>query len=190
MNDTTLLSPFTGAQLIGHETSLPKVWQRLHDNAFQWSHMLQTQAKQKNLDALDAIDLGLLSLLSDCPAKAWLTLCQGAGGTVMGAVALSWCQGAKLSEVRALWATSGVNITPVESFLRPARLLNPDMVQDQTSLKAILAETCDDIFLTAVKVVRAGRRLQLDLTEPEMQNLPFPLDLLIFHSQREANAHP
>ena len=120
-----------GARLARGDVPLPKVWQRLHDNAAQWSIMHRSGMGAHNLKALDGIDRDILGRLSGVEASAWTSLCDGAGATLMGAVGLSWCEGAALADVWAMWTSTGVPLLPRGSHRRPARLLNPELVGSQ-----------------------------------------------------------
>lgn len=172
MYDVPEWSADKGALMMPGGASLPKIWQRLHDNAKQWVILSDARALQKNLTALDSIDLDLLGRLSGCPADAWKLLCFGAGRTLMGAVGLSWCRDAKLSDVWDMWSSSGIPLLSPPIFRRPARLLNPELVGETVSLRAIVADTQSDVFLACVRAVRADANIQIDIEKAAIPQVP------------------
>ena len=60
------------------------------------------------------------------------------GWTSYGAVALSWCEGARLEDVWSGWLTSGFPLKPLPEYERPARFLNPALVPQMVRLCEIV----------------------------------------------------
>ncbi|WP_066707575.1 hypothetical protein [Celeribacter ethanolicus] len=58
--------------------------------------------------------------------------------TVYGAIALSWCKDAELSQVWEGWHASGFPLKPSPEFERPARFINPALMPVSDSLHDIL----------------------------------------------------
>ena len=184
-----------GARLVEGDVPLPKIWQRLHDNATQWVIMANAGSAEKNLSALDKIDTDLLTRLSMAAAPDWRKMCEGAGITQMGAVGLSWCAGASLSDVWSMWSMAGQPLLPLPAFLRPARLLNPDLVGTGTKLSEIMNGAETDPFLACARCARAGAALEIDLSERQMSELApevlrFVLDAIEGGSVPIASARP
>jgi hypothetical protein len=175
MPDLSDSTAYKGAIILRGNLALPKLWQRLHDNAHQWGIMLDMPDQKKNLVALDSIDLDLLGRLAECPAEAWKLICFGAGATVMGAVGLSWCKGAVLADVWHVWAMTGLALLSHPIARRPARLLNPALVGETTSLHAILADAPNDPFLACVQAARAWSAISIDIDETAFAHVPVPV---------------
>lgn len=172
MTQSLSWSSLDGAHLLDGDVPLPKIWQRLHDNATQWVIMSGVAGQTKNLAALDEIDRGLLKRLTEADAANWQQLCVGAGATQMGAVSLSWCGGASLTDVWSLWSASGVALGPTPQFRRPAQLLNPDLIGENTRLSDILNVSKSDTFAACIRCARAGSDLLFDVPDEQVQLVP------------------
>ena len=172
---------YTGAHMVAPKASLPKIWIRLHDNAVQWTIMRNNRALRKNLDAVDGIDLDLMSMLSNASAAQWIDLCKGAGATVPGAIGLSWCADAKVEDVWAMWFESGVSLRPDPVARRFARMLNPALVQDTVSVSEIAAQAQRDVFPACIAVLRMNGTLNWDLPADRIASIPPVLAEFLLH---------
>ncbi|TNE64061.1 MAG: hypothetical protein EP336_16420 [Rhodobacteraceae bacterium] len=76
--------------------------------------------------------------MAQIPADKWSGLCSSIGPTVYGAIALSWCKDAELSQVWEGWHASGFPLKPSPEFERPARFINPALMPVSDSLHDIL----------------------------------------------------
>ncbi|WP_226554417.1 hypothetical protein [Celeribacter naphthalenivorans] len=83
-------------------------------------------------------DRTFLKELQSYNSKKWLSLCDALGPTVYGAIALSWCKDAELSQVWEGWHASGFPLKPSPEFERPARFINPTLMPVSDSLHDIL----------------------------------------------------
>lgn len=174
-----------GAIIMPGRVTLPKIWQRLHDNATQWAILFDAKASPKNLAALDSVDLDLLGRLSECPADAWRAICSGAGNTLMGAVGLSWCRDVELMDVWNVWASSGLPLLSPPVCRRPARLLNPRLVGDTLSLNAMTTDSSDDSFLACVRAARAGSDILVDIEQTRVPHVPAVLAHFVLDAIRD-----
>jgi hypothetical protein len=123
MTEPTALAP--GPMLLGNDTTLPRLWDWLHNNAMRWAHLYRSSPGHRNLAQLDQVDRDNLALLQDCPAARWTMLCRAAGVTELGAAALSWCSEATEAAVWEMWRAAKPGLEPSPEFLRPTRLLAP-----------------------------------------------------------------
>lgn len=165
--------------------SLPAIWQRLHDNNSSWTLLHTHRPAKKNLIALDNIDLKLLKSLEKCLANRWISLCVGAGQTQIGAVGLSWCSDATLSDVWSMWMDAKKPLMPNACDARPVRLLNPALLNEEHQLSAILRTYHADSFSTCVHIIRAGRHLDLDLDPTTIPRIPREIAGFIFEALHE-----
>ena len=96
------------------------------------------QATASSSNVYNALTAEFLSELTQVEASIWSSLCSAAGPTVYGAIALSWCKDAELSQVWEGWHASGFPLKPSPEFERPARFINPALMPVSDSLNDIL----------------------------------------------------
>lgn len=186
MTSAEYWNAYAGAIVLSRKSTLPKIWQWLHDNATQWEIMSRDGESSKNLLALDRIDRETLGLLGECPAEAWLKMCSGTGATQMGAVGLSWCRDARLADVWDMWTASQVPLKPTPVYRRPARMLNPALVGDETSLRRIVDRAKSDIFTACVHAARAGQNIVIDIPTSEIRTVPSVVASFVLYDLQRA----
>ena len=135
----------SGAVDLGDGLTPIDVWQGLHANARAWSDVPYAGSQSQDHILIDGTDLSVLKALENYSAKGWHALCTAAGMTVYGAVALSWCEGAELSQVWDGWEASGFPLKPSPEFERPARFINPTLLPQTNKLSGIL-EACNNKY--------------------------------------------
>lgn len=111
----------------------------------------------------DALTLELMGDLGKCDAGIWRGLCRGVGYTVYGAVALSWCRGAKLEHVWQDWEASEYIIAPGALSERPAKFVNRDLMPREFSLSRIAHAAGNSVTAFCVLIAAAERPLEFDL---------------------------
>ncbi len=132
-----MFDPFAGALFI-KSMSLTELWHIVHHHAADWPSLPTGGSKiVYHRDRVDQEDLDTLTALQGVEAQRWSALCSAAGWTVYGAVALSWCEGAKLEDVWKGWLASGFPLKPLPEYERPARFINPALLSDATSIEGI-----------------------------------------------------
>lgn len=131
------MNPYFGALHVGNGLYPAHLWYEIHNNATSWFLSFQQNENINVLNDVTEFDVKLTKNLSDLPAERWSALCSAAGWTVYGAVALSWCEGAKLEDVWSGWLASGFPLKPLPEFERPARFINPALLTDKTTVEGI-----------------------------------------------------
>lgn len=105
-----------------------------------WSEINKLAEKHANAlphdaEVFDALTYEFLNDLKTVDAQVWRALCLGVGLTVYGAVALSWCKGATLTDVWEDWTASEYAFAPGLYAERPAHFINPSLLPRETSLQ-------------------------------------------------------
>jgi len=131
-----------GAILLGGRTSLPDTWRILHSNANIAIEAISARDNSRGIhDMLEKADTALLKSLEECNIEHWAWLCEGAGWTIVGAAALSWCRGVQAAQVWSAWAKSGYPLAPTPHFLRTTRQINPKIILTGSALSELFAKS-------------------------------------------------
>ena len=112
MADTGITDPLLGVIDLADNLTPVDVWQGLHLSALAWQSIPDDHGQTGQRRQIDDSDRSVLGALSEYPAQNWMQLCNATGWTVYGAVALSWCSGAELSQVWEGWLASGHPLLP------------------------------------------------------------------------------
>lgn len=113
-------------------------WFILHINAQSWSKIFHESKSIKSGAFIDKEDAAIFAKLSTQKCARWIKLCEALSWTSYGAVALSWCEGARLADVWSGWLASGFPLKPLPEYERPARFLNPALVPQTASLREVV----------------------------------------------------
>lgn len=135
----TEFSVYEGAFFLPEDVTLAEVWIGLHADASRF-HKVDDPKVQASIDENS---LSLLRVLADCTAERWATVMQALGITQTGAVALSWCSDAGLSDVAAHF--SDVLQKGGVLDVRAARLLAPKYGAEERRLSALIALAENDV---------------------------------------------
>lgn len=114
------------------------VWVRIHKNIDRIISYEALPRLPQETNFIQRDTLGLLGMLKSLDFNRWYAVCFGSGMTVYGAIALSWCKDAELSQVWEGWHASGFPLKPSPEFERPARFINPALMPVSDSLYDIL----------------------------------------------------
>lgn len=155
--------PTAGPMRLGNDTTLPRLWDWLHNNAMHWAHIYRSSPGHRNLAQLDRVDRDNLALLQDCPAARWTMLCRAAGVTDLGAAALGWCAEATEAAVWEMWRAAEPGLEPSPEFLRPTRLLAPAIAPNSPRLSDLLRRAKDDALVLCVLIAASEQPLDFDL---------------------------
>jgi len=148
---------------VGKDVPVIDLWQRLHLNAIAWENILNAPSLEPEKHNLDLSTASYLNSLSELSHDIWHSLCTAAGMTVYGAIALSWCQDAEISQVWDDWEASGFLLKPLPESERPARFINPDLLPQTSSLNEII-NFCPDKSLPICATIAALKSpLEFDL---------------------------
>ena len=167
--------PKQGAFLLLDDWSPIDIWYLLHRHADIW-----ITSSNANCEKIDGTDAGVIRSASSIQATRWSALCAAAGWTVYGAVALSWCEGAKLEDVWAGWLASGFPLKPLPQFERPARFINPALLPQTNKsgeINKLMKETSPDgnTYQLAVSAAIAALKEPLEFElEPEQYKDAMP----------------
>lgn len=152
-----------GATIV-QETTFPEVWVDLHQKADQWLTLGDEFSNIIRKLRCDEQNFITLSLLKSACASTWHSLCTAAGMTVYGAVALSWCKDAELSQVWEGWEASGFPLKPLPEFERPARFINPALLPETNSLLELAQIAENKPLPICTMIVAKGDALDVDLS--------------------------
>ncbi|WP_237093424.1 hypothetical protein [Nereida sp. MMG025] len=153
------------------------VWQMLHSNAQEWETVPRNSHFFKIREMLDQADRDALKKLEDYDALLWEHLCYGAGWTIIGAVALSWCKGANLAQISKIWQSISPEIALDPATLRVIGMLRPQLLPASDRLSEIAASLEGDVFLIALSIIALQGKIHVDVQRSELENAP---DLLRF----------
>lgn len=168
MFDIDLFQPVT---ILSEELTPVDLWQGLNGNAKAWQELIFNPENTEVCARIDGSDRQFISYLQNFPASRWLMMCHGTGWTVYGAVALSWCAGAKLEDVWSGWEASDFPLRPEPASERPARFLNPALLPAVVTGSNPEQNTAVTAGATTPRSLRA-------LTEAA-ENRPLPLCAMI-----------
>lgn len=160
-----MFNEFEGAKEISDGIFLPTVWTALHENAVSWRRASMSFDTLKQRAAIHENDLALLGALSDTSASQWIGFCDATGWTAYGAIALSWCKGAELSQVWEIWETAGLQLKPIPEIERSARLINPALLSETNSLKKLIAISQNKPLPICLTIAAKGDALEIDLSD-------------------------
>lgn len=155
---------FQGAQRTDGNALLINDWLSINKNGATWLSLPIGTSLQSDRGMVDKAMSRLLAACASTPAAAWKALCDGIGMTVYGAVALSWCKGADLSQVWEGWEASGFPIKPLPEYERPARFINPALIPATNSLMELARIVENKTLPICAMIVAKGDALDVDLT--------------------------
>ena len=113
---------------------------------------------------------GICRDLQKIDVSKWLNIGIGAGWTVYGAVALSWCKDARIEHVREGWEVSGFPLKPLPEFERPARFINPELLPKTSSLAAIINFCPNETLPICAMIAALKEPLVFDLPTEHLKN--------------------
>ncbi|ARC87155.1 hypothetical protein [Rhodovulum sp. MB263] len=140
-----------------------------------WREILRLAEKHsegRDLQVCDQLTLEFLHDLREVEAEDWRQMCWGLGPTVYGAVGLSWCRGVDLAMVWQDWEASGFPILPDARHMRPARLLNPELMPVTESLQSIAQISRGNLVAFCAIVAFSEGRIFIDVPESDLARLP------------------
>ena len=172
MADTGITDPLLGVIDLADDLTPVDVWQGLHLSALAWQGIPDDHGQVEQRRLIDDSDRSVLGALSEYPAQNWMQLCNATGWTVYGAVALSWCSGAELSQVWEGWLASGHPLLPTPECERPARLLNPDLLPKTRQLSELIAASTPSTIGLCALIAASDRPLVIDMPPERLKNAP------------------
>jgi len=179
---------FLGSHKDQSSKLLAKTWISLHENAKAWISTPLGEIQKKDRKLFDVADTNALSALQSINVNIWQSLCIGTGMTVYGAVALSWCEDAELSQVWEGWEASGFPLKPLPEFERPARFINPALLPTTNSLKEIITIAENKSLPICAMMVAKRDSLEIDLPESMLKSAtPQIASFLKAHMERKAD---
>ncbi len=153
-----------------NDMSLPYIWASLHLNGDLTKEFENNEQLTIEFERTLSQIVFLLESVKELDNKVWHTLCTGAGMTVYGAVALSWCKDAQLEQVWEGWEASGFPLLPKPEYERPARFINKELLPKSNSLKDI-TQSADNksLPIAAMIVALEDEPLKFDLPESQIK---------------------
>ena len=153
-----------GSSIPKDDLTLPYIWVSLHLNAQMEQETLKNPRLSHETARMANEITYLLSSMKEIPAKKWWRLCDASGWTVYGAVALSWCIDAEMSQVWNGWEASGFPLKPLPGYERPAHFINPELLPKTNNLSEII-NYCPDRTLPICAMIAALKEpLEFDLS--------------------------
>lgn len=164
------------------------IWFQLHQHAEVWAQNIQNGMDPEDLTYNDDEDALLFRSLDDFAVQRWIKLCEALEWTVYGAVALSWCKDADLSQVWEGWEASGFPLKPLSEYERPARFINPALLPATNSLLELARIVENKTLPICAMIVAKGDALDVDLTPGQATNAsPQIAAFLKAHMERKQN---
>ena len=157
-------APTRGALTFDEVFTLPRIWFDCHECAEQWLASPSNPRQIHDRKMVDDAQRDATKHLAKTPASRWFYLCTAAGMTVYGAVALSWCEGAELSQVWEGWEASGFPLKPLPEYERPARFINPALLPTTNSLLELVKLAENKPLPICAMIVAKGDALDVDLS--------------------------
>ena len=169
----------TGAKVFSNDFTAVDIWRALHQNAQSLERAVFHGISQKDCNIFDDKDNHLYGLLSSLESSRWHSLCTAAGMTVYGAVALSWCEGAELSQVWEGWEASGFPLKPLPEYERPARFINPALLPQTNSLDALLDVESENELAFCAMLSALQEPLEFDMPVETMKKSPVQISAFL-----------
>jgi len=189
----TLPTSFVGAHMLDGPITAVDVWQILHSNAKEWEEVPRNSKFFEIRDMLDQADRQALEKLASFEVTLWQHLCYGAGWTILGAIALSWCKDAQLEHVATGWAHVSAQVDTAEMTLHAVQKINPALVPPSNRLGDITAELNGDPFQIAITLAALKCDVLIDLDAQTILEAPpvlIPtLSMAIAEHERNAGFH-
>lgn len=179
---------FKGARTIEGPMTVVDIWQLLHTDAKEWRQVPRNSNFFKIREMLDDADRDALQKLHAFEADHWEHLCFGAGWTIIGAVALSWCNDATLERVVDAWRNVDTKIKPDAPTLRAAGMLCPRLLPESKRLSEIIATVERDAFTIALIIAAHDGNVETDLDDTTLSQAPDTLiPMLSYALQKSEN---
>lgn len=135
--------PFTTLVQFDRGRTPMSVWFELHSlNKFWENNYLSEIKAGRPALALEVLDKHRQEarFLADFEVERWVYMCAAVGWTPIACTATSWCKGASLDDVLALWRKLGAPSPVADSSANLAALLiNPEMLPRNSLIELITA---------------------------------------------------
>ncbi len=161
---------YSGAKTGKFHRPLVLIWHELHENQLAWLRVPEGPLRHEDRQLFDASSRRNLSDLASIPAQEWWSLCEGIGWTLMGCVALSWCEAPKAGLVWDALKRVPPPFTATPGNIRACQLLNPSVLPGTNRLSDLrLAADKDSVVLAALVSARIDA-VELDLDMSTLSN--------------------
>jgi len=166
------LNQFQGSSVLGGGMTLPYLWCSLHLSHTTVKALMNHPNGGFEISRIQENDEHLLKHLQSIEGDTWRTFCTAAGMTAYGAVALSWCKDAVLTQVWEGWKTSGFPLKPLPEFERPARLLNSALLPRTNKLSEIVSAANNSSLAICAIISALKEPLFFDLPRDMLVSAP------------------
>lgn len=163
-------TPLEGAFILPEDVTLADIWSGIHADATAHHQarfapdVLQQQA------AINDSSRSLMRALSECAAPRWHALIESLGVTQYGAIALSWCKGAKLSDVAETYAK--IAARPGDMDRRTLSFLAPGHGASERRLSALVDLAQQDVGILVMLCLGHPSPLVFDMDKAWLDRLP------------------
>lgn len=149
--DVLRKSVYSGARTEKHDRPLVQIWQEIHENHLAWLRVPEGPLRHEDRQLFDASNRRNLSDLGAVPAQDWSALCDGIGWTLLGCVALSWCDAVEKGMVWEALRHVPPPFTATPGNIRACQFLNPAILPGTNLLSDLsLAAGKDSVVLSAL----------------------------------------
>ncbi|MEL7090401.1 MAG: hypothetical protein AAFN94_01585 [Pseudomonadota bacterium] len=169
----TLPPPLKGAFLVPESVTLADIWSGLHADAISHNRIHQAPDAHRQRAAINDSSRALMRALEECPAPRWQALIECLGVTQYGAIALSWCKGARLEDVVTAFAASVSD--PQDLDRRAVSFLAPAHGASERRLAKLIELANHDTGALALLCLGHPAPLIFDMDESWLSALPPPL---------------
>ncbi len=169
--------PMKGVFHLGQDLSLADIWTGLHSDAHLWQRAALAPDTARQRAGIADNTRALLVPLTDCPAPRWQAFIEAQGVTQLGAIALSWCDGADLQTVADAFLRDVEDPAAIDE--RAVRLLNPAILPDNRSLMALAEAVKYDIKSLVIATLGDPAPIVMDASPVWLSDLPSMLGAVL-----------
>ena len=164
------LDPFKGVVTYGEGLTLVDIWTGLHSDAQMWQRSAFAADTLRQRAAVNENTTALLTSLNACEAVRWRALLDAQGVTQLGAIALSWCDGAALPDVATLVLQDITSPSDIDR--RAASYLNPALVPETRSLSAMADAANNDAGVLVLMCLARDTPIDFDVSYQWLDGMP------------------
>lgn len=164
------IDPFAGVFRLSTDLSLTEVWTGLHSDAQMWQRAAFAADTLRQRAAIEDNTTALLTALTACPAVRWQAFLEAQGVTQLGAVALSWCSDANISQVADLFLRDVKGLSDINT--RAARRVNPALIPVTRSLREMTEIAKSDVKALVLMCLSHPSPIIFDVSNVWLNELP------------------
>jgi len=164
------LDPYAGVFRLGTDLTLSDIWTGLHSDAQMWRRAAFAADTLRQRAAINDNTSALLSVLATCPALRWQAFVDAQGVTQIGAMALSWCEGADIRVVANLFLGNVKRASDVDQ--QAANHQNPALLPATRSVSELASVAKNDVKSLVLMSLAQPSPLIFDVPDTWLKGLP------------------